>query len=125
MSAAGSKRFSTWEWVTVLGLAAITVAISKVADLTQNWQDAAVYTVILFVALILALRPAWRHKIFWEGLVVIFVLHVLAVIVLEQSFPSVVRGLHGLPSTIVLMAEGLLIAGILWKKSMRSKSDPS
>jgi hypothetical protein len=127
-----SSRGCRWEqectinvmrWAAIFGVVVVAVTITEVVGLTQNWQNAAIYTVILFTALIFALRPAWVHRTFWEDLAAIFVLHLLAVIVLEQGFPSAAKDFHGIPSTIALMVEGLIIASILWKRSMRSKPD--
>jgi hypothetical protein len=125
MRAAGEKKFSIVEWVVIFGLGATAVAITQFVAINQNWQDAIVYTVVLFTVVILALRPAWGRKAFWRNLTLIFVLHILAILVIEQSLPAGKRGLHGLPLTLIGMMEALLIAGALWKRSMRSKSDPS
>jgi hypothetical protein len=121
MSAAEGKGFSIGEWVIIFGLAAIAVALTEISGLSSKWEDATVYTVVLFTVVVLALRPAWGRRAFWEGLLAIFVLHVLAVIVLEQSLPAVAKGFHGVPMTIAGMAEAVLIGGVLWKRSMRSK----
>jgi hypothetical protein len=118
MSAEASKGFRIWEWAALLGLAVVAEAVAQLAGLNQRWEEAIVYTVVLFAVLTLALRPAWDRKVFWASLAAIFVLHSIALVVVEYSFPSAMQGFHGFPRTIVAMAEGLLIAGVLWRSSM-------
>ena len=118
MSAQASKGFRIWEWAAILGLVVVAVAVSELVGLNERWEDAIVWTVVLFVALILALRPAWGRRVFWGSLAAIFVLHCVALGVAEYSLPSVMQGFHGLPRTIVVMAEGLVIAGVLWRRAM-------
>lgn len=125
MSVADDKRLSSREWVVILGLAALAVAITEFAGASQKWENAIVYTVIVFTAVIIPLRPAWGRRAFWQNLVPIFLLHVLAVVVIEQSLPSSSAGPHGLPLVAVGMGEAVLIAGVLWKRSMKSKSRSS
>lgn len=87
--------------------------------------NAIVYTVIVFTAVIIPLRPAWGRIKFWRNLAPIFLLHVLAVVVIEQSLPSSSEGPHGLPVVAAGMAEAVLIAGVLWKSSMGSSNSHS
>ena len=51
----------------------------------RKMEDAIVWTVVIFVALILALRPAWGRRVFGEALAAIFVLHCVALGVAEYS----------------------------------------
>lgn len=118
MSAETSKGFRIWEWAAILGLAVVAVAVPQLVGLNQQWEDAIVYTVVLFAVVTLALRPAWDRRVFWESLAAIFVLHSIALVVVEHSFPSAMQGFHGFPRTIIAIAEGLLIAGVLWRRSM-------
>jgi hypothetical protein len=97
---------------------AFAIAISQFIGMSRNWEDAVVYTVVLFTVVTLALRSAWGYARFWQNLTRIFALHLLAVIIFEQALPPGVRGPHGLWLVIGGMAEGLLIAGVVWKKTV-------
>jgi peptidoglycan/LPS O-acetylase OafA/YrhL len=122
---AGGKKLSIGEWVIAFGLVALAVAVTEFAGVSQKWENAIVYTVLVFTAVIIALRPAWGRRALWQNLVPVFLLHVLAVVVIEQSLPPGSEGPHGLPLIAVGMAESVLVAGVLWKRSMRSDSHPS
>jgi hypothetical protein len=65
------KKFAILDWGIVLGLAACAVAASEVIGLKQVWEDGVVYTVVLFAAVLTALRPAWRRASFWSSLALI------------------------------------------------------
>ena len=125
MRVAGGKRSSVGEWVVIFGLVALAVAVTEFVDVSQKWENAFVYTVLLFTVVIIVLRPAWGRRAFWRNLVPIFLLHVLGVTVIEQSLPLGSEGPHGLPLTGAVMAEGVIIVSVLWKRSMQSKSDHS
>jgi hypothetical protein len=125
MRVAGGKKLSIREWVVIFSVAALAVAITEFVGVSQKWENATVYTVIVFTAVIIALRPAWGRRAFWQNLVPIFLLHVLAVVVIEECLPPGSNGPHGLPLTAAGMAEGVLIASVLWKRSMRSDSHSS
>jgi len=122
MTVVERKKLSIGGWIAVFGLAALAVATTEFLGITQKWENGIVYTVIVFTAVIIPLRPAWGRRAFWQNLVVIFLLHVLALVVIEQSLPPGSRGPHGLPLTAVGMAEAVLIGSVLWKRSMRSNS---
>src|SRR6266851_9357254 len=99
MRVAGGKKFSIGEWVVMFGLAALAVAVTEFVGVSQKWENAIVYTVLVFTVVIMALRPAWGRRTFWRNLVPIFLLHVLAIVVIEQSLPPGSKGPHGLPLT--------------------------
>ncbi len=124
MGVAGEK-FSVREWIIIVGFVAIAVVITELVGLPQKWENVIVYTVLVFSVVIMALRPAWGRNAFWKTLFQIFFLHCLAVVVVAQSLPPGSEGPHGLPLTAAGMAEGVLIAGVLWKRSMRSNSHTS
>ena len=121
MGVPGGTRFSIGEWVAAFGLAALAVAVTEFVGVTEKWEHAVVYTVIVFSAVIIALRQAWGRRAFWRNLVPIFFLHSLAIAVIEQSLPPGSKGPRGFPLTAAGMVEGVLIAGVLWKRSMGSK----
>lgn len=125
MRVASGKKLSIGEWVAIFGVGALAVATTEFVGVGQKWEHAIVYTILVFTAVIVALRPAWRRKTFWQNLLLVFLLHILAVAVIEQSLPPGSEGPHGLPLTAAGMVEGVLIVGVLWKRSMRSNSDSS
>jgi hypothetical protein len=55
------------------------VVISKLENPSPKWEHALVYTVILFGAVLIQLRPAWRKAIFWAALASVFLVHTLAI----------------------------------------------
>jgi hypothetical protein len=102
------------EWVIVFGAVAAGIGASVWAGLSPKWEHALIYTVILFVASTMALRPVWRMPFFWRGLAIAFVLHVLAISLVTQALPPDSRGIRGIPSILMSMGEFLVIANILW-----------
>lgn len=124
MSKAG-KTLSIGEWVVAFGIVALAVAIAEFVGVSQKWEHAIVFTVLVFTAVVIALRPAWGRRAFWPSLIGILLLHCIAIVVIEQSLPSTSSGPHGLPMVAVGMAEAVLIASILWKRSMKSNSHSS
>jgi hypothetical protein len=122
MRVAGGKTLSIGEWVVAFGVVALAVAIAEFVGVSQKWEHAIVFTVLVFTAVVIALRPAWGRRAFWPSLMAIFLLHCIAIAVVEQSLPPTSAGPHGLPLVAVGMAEAVLIAGVLWKRSMKSNS---
>jgi hypothetical protein len=125
MHVADGKKLSIREWVVIFGLVALAVAVSEFVGVSQKWENAIVYTVLVFTAVVIALRPAWGRRAFWTSLMAVFLLHCIAIAVVEQSLPPTSAGPHGLPLVAVGMAEGILVAGVLWKRSMKSNSRSS
>ena len=122
MRIAGHKTGTFWEWVVILGSAAAAIAITKVAGIAQAWQTATAYTVMLFVCVIVALRPAWGRPNFWRALIVAVVLHALTVFSAIREFPRTSQEFHGIPLIASGMVEGLLILGFLWRASTKKSS---
>jgi hypothetical protein len=125
MRVAGGKTLSIGEWVVVFGAVALAVAITEFVGVSQKWEHAIVFTVLVFTAVVIALRPAWGRRAFWPNLIAIFFLHCIAIVVVEQSLPPTSAGPRGLPLVAVGMAEAVLIASVLWKRSMKSNSHSS
>jgi hypothetical protein len=121
MHLSGQKEFTVWEWVILFGLMAAAFAMAEVFGLSRKWEDGVVYTVVLFAVVVLALRPAWGRPAFWQNLVVLFALHVVGMIVVVSVLPVGRYGIPKLVWSIALMAEALLIGGVLWKRTARSK----
>ena len=123
MRVAGGKKSSVGEWVVICLLVVSAIAVTEFVGLRQKWEYAIVRTVIIFSSVIVAFRPAWGRSAFWKTLVPIFLLHIVAVVVILQSLPPSSSGPHGLVFTAATALYVLLIAGVLWKRSVRSKSD--
>jgi len=114
MKVAGGRTTSIWEWIVVFGVTAITVAVAEGAGVPPKWGNASVLTVILFVAVILSLRPAWGRAVFWLTLVALFSIHTLVVCLATSALPANSRGLRGIPFIGAGLAESALMVGILW-----------
>jgi hypothetical protein len=125
MSLASGKKLSIGEWLVVFGLTALAVAVTEFIGVGQKWENAIVYTVIVFTAVIIPLRPAWGRSGFWPSLIGILLLHCIAIVVIEQSLPPSSAGPHGLPLVVAGMAEAVIVGSVLWKRSMKSNSHSS
>jgi len=112
----GQKQIAILEWVIFGGLSTCAVAASELIGLKQVWEDGVVYTVVLFAAIVTALRPAWGRKSFWGSLALIFTGHTIVWLVVLQALPS---RRFGIPKLLLIplgAIEGVLIAGFLWKR---------
>ena len=121
MRLAGGKKFSTGEWVVIFAVAVLAVAFTEFIGVAEKWENAVVYTVVVFSVVITALRPAWGRRAFWQSLALVFLFHVLAVVVIGQSLPPSSKGPRGLPLTAAAMVEGVVIASVLWKRSISNR----
>ena len=74
-----------------------------------------VYTIIVFMAIVIPLRPAWGRIAFWKGLAAALLLHVSISCVIVWMLPQTSLGIRGIPLILLAMAEALLIASILWR----------
>jgi hypothetical protein len=119
MRMAGHKTATLWEWVVIFGSVAATIAITKVAGIAPVWQTATAYTVIVFVCVIVSLRPAWGRPNFWRALIVALALHALTVFSVIREFPRTSQEFHGIPLIASGMVEGVIILGFLWRASMK------
>src|ERR1035437_8223419 len=91
------------------------IVIAEIVGLSPKWENACVYTVILFAVVIVALRPAWGRAIFWWRLAGVFVLHVIIMTTILEVLPATSQGLYGIPMIVSTIAESLLIGSILWR----------
>jgi hypothetical protein len=108
-----------WEWVAIFGALAVTILGTQKANLSLVWQTASAYTVVLFVCLVVALRPVWGRPNFWMGLAAALVLHSLAVFSVIREFPRTSQEFHGITLIASGCVEGLLILGFLWRASKK------
>ena len=108
------------EGVIVFGSTACAYAFSVVFGLTAMWEDALVYTVLVFATVIAVLRPAWKHGAFWKGLAVMFTGHtVILLLLLKELSPR----RFGLVEFVVAgCVEAVFIGGMLWKEMLVPKS---
>jgi hypothetical protein len=125
------KKSTILESVIFWALAISGVAITEVVGLPPLLRDAVVYTVIVFAAVLTALRPPWRRREFWQSLAVVFIGHTLillwAILVLLE-FPANRR--FGMPKLLLIplgSIESIFIGGILWKrmKALRTSAPRS
>ncbi len=112
----GQKRFATLEWIIFLGLSTGAVAASEVIGMNQLWEDGVVYTVVLFTAILLTLRPAWGRESFWRNVMLIFAGHMVAVVVVVQELSPRRFGMPKLLLIQVAALEFVLIVGMLRKR---------
>lgn len=104
------------DWLILLGALALTVMASEKIGLPDQWQDGAVYTVVMFAAIILSLRPAWNRAALWKGLALVFTGHLVVVLIAVQALP---HGRFGFPKLLLIpigAVEGLLILSFLWRR---------
>jgi hypothetical protein len=97
---ASRKSLSLWEWVIYLGVVAATIAVTEALGIDQKWENASIYTVVVFIVAIIAVRSVWRRNRFWWRLVGLFALHVLVITLVTQSLPVLSEGIHGIPMTL-------------------------
>jgi hypothetical protein len=117
---AGGKTSTFWEWVAIFGGMAVTIAATEALGVAPKWESASVYTVIVFVVVITAMRPAWGRSNFWRALAVAFLLHTLAIFfAMRELVPATSRGIHGIPMILSGMVEALVIASFLWRASKK------
>ncbi len=114
----GQKNSAILEWVIFLGLTICAVVASEVIGLNQLWEDGVVYTVILFTAVLLALRPAWGRKSFWVNLAIIFAGHMIAVFAAIQEMSPRRFGFPKLLMIPLGAIEFVFIARMLRKRRM-------
>jgi hypothetical protein len=122
-----ARKSTILEWIIFLGLSISAVAASEAIGLKQLWKDGVVYTVVLFAAIVTALRPAWGRKSFWTGLALIFAGHTIVLLVVLQALPPRRFGIPKLMLIPVGTIEGTFILGVLWKrmKALRTSGPPS
>ncbi len=90
--------------------------VAERIGLPDEWQDGAVYTVVMSAAIILSLRPAWNRSVFWKGLALAFTGHIVVVLIAVQVLP---HGRFGFPKLLLIpigAVEGILILAFLWRR---------
>jgi hypothetical protein len=110
------KKSTIFEWAIFLGPSISAVVACEVVPLSPIWRDGVIYTVVLFAAIVSALRPAWGRKSLWTSLALIFVGHTIIVLAVLQMLPL---RRHGIPKLLLIPVaaiEGSFILAILWKR---------
>jgi len=102
-----------------------SMLVVKLTNLSKRWEDAVIYTVVLFTVLVVTLRPAWGRPAFWKSLLPIFALHIIGVAVVVQALPPEWKGIPGLLFLAAGAAEGLLILAIVWRRTIQSRPERS
>lgn len=92
MRLAGRKTLSISEWVAGIGAVALAVAISKFVGVSQKWENSIVFTVLVFAGVVIVLRPAWGRRVFWSGLIAVFLFHCIVLAAVEQSLSPTSEG---------------------------------
>lgn len=115
---AKEDNFSYKEYLIIGGAVAASIVVSS----SPKWEHGVEFTVALFAVLIMALRPVWREPLFWRGLAVVLLLHVIVVFLVTQALPPDSLGIRGIPAILMGVAEGLFIANILWRATHRNSS---
>jgi ABC-type proline/glycine betaine transport system permease subunit len=110
---ARQKDFTILEWSILLGLTACAVTVSELIGLTHKWEDALVYTVVVFAVVLTVLRPVWGREGFWRSFALILTGHTVAVLMAIQVLPPWRFGIPKLLLVPVGGIEGILIAVIL------------
>jgi hypothetical protein len=124
MRAAGHRNLSFWDWAAIFGIGVAVIAGTKIADISQVWQNVAAYTAIIFTVLCVALRPAWGRGRFWLALAVAFAVHSTTMFFAVREFPATVaRYFHGVPQIAFGIIEGVLILSFMWRASTKKRSD--
>jgi hypothetical protein len=92
MNVADRKRPTVGEWLVLGAILVFTVAATEFLGATQKLENALVYTVLVFTAVIIGLRPVWGRRAFWHDLVLVFLLHILGVVIVYHVLPGGLQG---------------------------------
>jgi hypothetical protein len=111
----GQKKLAILEWVIFLALSVGAVVACEVIGLNQLWEDGVVYTVVLFAAILTAIRPTWGRKSFRKSLTLIFIAHTVVLLAVLHELSPLRFGVPKLLLVPIGAIEGVVIAGILWK----------
>jgi hypothetical protein len=110
----GSRRhLSIVEWTVIVMAAVVAVAFSEFAHISRKWENAVVYTVILFSTLLVVTHAWWNRGTYWQRLIAMFLLHCAILGGLTQSLPFTSAGPHGVPMIATVLIEGYIMAFVL------------
>jgi hypothetical protein len=114
------KNTSFFEWVIIFGSLIAVIATSEALRISEKWESACAYTIMVFVVVVISLRPTWGRSIFWWRLAGVFVIHVLLISIITQFLPATSQGFSGIPMIIAGIAEVLMVGTILWRGTRQS-----
>ena len=124
MNVVDRKGPTIGEWLVGGAIVVATVAATEFLGATQKLENAIVYTVLVFTAVIIGLRRVGGPRAFWHNLVLVFLLHILGVGIVYYVLPSGSEGLHGLPLIEAGLVEVYLLIGVLlFRTSMRQEEN--
>ncbi len=103
-----------------LGLVAAWAADNRLV--TENVARAMVYTIGLFGALVMALRPAWRRLRLWTDLAIWFFLHAVLVVLPVKLLDSHSLRLNWAVALPLVAPEFLLFLSLLWRRNVSDSS---
>lgn len=95
--------------------------VSSKFQVSPNWEDALILTLVLFSSLAISLRPAWSNPLLWRDLTVAFVLHALILAAIVEIFIANSMKIKGFERTIVVVVEGIIILSILWRRNISER----
>jgi|SRR5437773_7722215 len=104
--------------VVALGLGLLAAWVSDLHLLSENTASAAGYTVIVFVVLAMALRPAWRRLRLWVDLLTLLVLHSILFLPLVNLLDTHSIRLNWAIALPFVMTELMLALGVLWRRNV-------
>lgn len=110
-----SNKSAILEGTIIAGSTITAVVVAEKIGLADKWENALVYTVMVFSVVIAVLRSGWGSAAFWWRLAGLFLLHVIIMTTISLMLSPEAQGLHGIPMIIAVMAESLVIASILWR----------
>lgn len=126
MHTVGRAESRLLKGIIVFGSPTCAIAASERMRVSPLLEDIVVYTVAVFAVVVAVLMPAWRRPALWKYLALVFTGHVIAVTfviaVLREFPPSQFR--FGIPKLLLIpvaLAEGVVVTGMLWKRTVASE----
>src|SRR5437588_12054727 len=94
------KDFTASEWGILFGVAAAAIAVTESIGMSQKWEDAIVFTTVLFTTITVVLRKLWGNRTFWRNLFLLLALHTFIVSIAVQSSTA---GSTGFPKLLLIL----------------------
>lgn len=117
-----SVDLAGWSFVFVAGgLGLVGIWASDSGLVSVNEAKATVFTLVVFIALAMALRTAWRRPRLWADLLIALALHVAFFLPIINLLDSRSVRLNWIMALPVVLMEFLLLLGLLWRKHNGAK----
>jgi hypothetical protein len=116
-----SRHVDVEGWIFIAlaaGFGFISIWISNLRLVTENTAKVGAYTAVLFTALVMALRPAWRRLRLWIDLGILFAVHVAIVLSLVDLLGSYSIRLNWVIALPIVAIELLLFLGFLCRRNV-------